>query len=475
MNEKVKVGVLSSTVLSVSLLTVMAATAVSPALSAISQAFPEASPGMVKMVLTLPSLVVIPVSLLSGVLSSRINKKTLVIIGMVLYLIFGVGGGFARTFTQLVIFRALFGIPIGLILPLSNTLIFDLIEKSKQHKMMGLSGSLSQLGGVFFVAFSGFLAAFSWKYSFGVYAIVLVILLMVVLFLPSMPAPAVSAKSVSRKGQAQLGWKLYAIAFLATMSSVCFFVVNTDLALFINKESNLFSSTVPLMASREEVEQSIAKGEVSESLIQNMALQHIVVRPESAFKEVIPHKQWIIVDGSKIYTISRDLQNQRLNVSASLGTSQMAGYALSLRGIPAIFAGLILAFMMRAFGRFILPFGAFIMALGYILLGFASNIHMVYASMIFIGLAGGLVTSPLMLYVPQAIPPSAMELGISIVSSAALLGQFLSPLVTNGLAQLFGNPTFQFKFFATGGILLTLCIVGLMYIFLMGRQPRETS
>ena len=82
---------LMPTILSISLLTVMASTAVSPALSSIKESFAGISDTSAKLVLTLPSLIMIPFSLLSGWLSARMNKKTLVLLGMLLYLIMGVG------------------------------------------------------------------------------------------------------------------------------------------------------------------------------------------------------------------------------------------------------------------------------------------------------------------------------------------------------------------------------------------------
>jgi MFS family permease len=229
------------------------------------------------------------------------------------------------------------------------------------------------------------------------------------------------------------------------------------------------------MSSKEEVNDCIATGFVNESLVNSMAKQDIKISTNSSFKEVVPHQQWIIIDGFKIYTITKDAQKQELNVRTSLGTSQMAGYALSLRGIPAIFAGLILAFVLRTLGMYLLPSGSIIMAIGYFMLGFAPNIYIVYASMLFIGLAGGLVTSPLMLLIPKVLKTGAITLGISIVSSAALLGQFLSPIVTNGLAILFGNHSYQFKFFATGGMLLFLTIAGLIYLFFTRKQQVATN
>lgn len=61
--------------LSISLLTIMAGAAVAPGLGEITKAFPGESQTMIKLVLSLPPLFIVPFSILSGILSSRVSKK----------------------------------------------------------------------------------------------------------------------------------------------------------------------------------------------------------------------------------------------------------------------------------------------------------------------------------------------------------------------------------------------------------------
>jgi hypothetical protein len=173
-----------SSILSISLLTVMASAAISPALAKIHQAFVGTDPTMIKLVLTLPSLFIIPFSLLSGWLASRMKKKYVLLIGLIIYFLGGVGGGFARNIKELLIIRAFFGIGAGLIIPLSTSLIADFFEGEERTKMMGYSGSVSHFGGVIFLLLSGWLACMSWRYTFGVYALSFLIILMVLVWLP---------------------------------------------------------------------------------------------------------------------------------------------------------------------------------------------------------------------------------------------------------------------------------------------------
>ena len=132
-----------TSILSISLLTVMASAAISPALAKISQAFPGTDPTLIKLILTLPSLLIVPFSLLGGWLATRMKKKQILLIGLVIYFLGGVGGGLANSVPQLLVIRALFGVGVGLIIPLSISLIADFCQKEERARIMGLSGSVS--------------------------------------------------------------------------------------------------------------------------------------------------------------------------------------------------------------------------------------------------------------------------------------------------------------------------------------------
>ena len=114
--EKKYSKMLIPSILSVSVLTIMAPTAVSPALAAIRDAFPHISETaairdafphisetQAKLVLTLPTLVMMPVGLYSARLTARIDKKKLLLTGMTLFLVFGVAGGFVNDFRLLLL------------------------------------------------------------------------------------------------------------------------------------------------------------------------------------------------------------------------------------------------------------------------------------------------------------------------------------------------------------------------------------
>jgi MFS family permease len=453
MNKKM----LKPSILSISLLTIMASTAVSPALNEIKTAFPGILDTDVKMVLTLPALIMIPFSLLSGWFASRFSKKKILYVGLGIYLVFGIGGGFAQTFTQLLIIRGFLGIAIGLLMPLSSSLIFDFFDGTARNKMMGLSGSTNQLGGVLFLAVAGILASYSWRYTFGVYLLAFVTLLFVIFWLPTEAKPqAVKSKN---KEKVKLGTGIFGIAFLAMMAMIVFFVASTDLALFVEDERPVFSNSTKLFSSQEELQTALSTGKVTDYTIQCFKNEGITLSPQTTFKEIEKGKQWKFTDIEKEYTIKK--VDNKLVVYSGIGTSRIAGYALSLMGIPAILAGFLLSFLLGRLKNYLMPLAAGIMALGYYLLSISDSTAFIFLSVLFIGFAGGTLSPPLMLMIPKVVTPNARTLGIAIVSSSILFGQFISPLFMRGATTLFGNDTFRFRFQFLAVFIASAAVIGL--------------
>lgn len=223
---------LKPTILSLSLLTVMSGAAVAPALARISAAFPMTHPTSIKLILTLPAVFIIIFSLLSGRLIDYMSKRRLLIFGLVIYLVGGVSGGFADRFEFLLVARALLGIGVGLIMPLSTGLIADFYTGEERGKLMGYSTAASNFGGIIATLSSGLLAAYSWRYSFGVYGASLVVLLLVLFFLPIPKAQSRRERKKSALPKAVYGWA--ACAFLLMLA---FYAIPVNLAIFLERNS----------------------------------------------------------------------------------------------------------------------------------------------------------------------------------------------------------------------------------------------
>ncbi len=175
---------LKATILSISLLTIMANAAIAPAISVISKHFSEIDVIYVKMLITFPAIFIIPISLMSGKLVSKFRKKSLVTFGVIMYLIGGLGAFFLTDFWLVFGSRGVLGIGVGILTPLAVGLIADYYEGVERSKMMGYATSFNNLGGIIATVFAGFLSTIAWNYPFLVYILGFYVLYMIIRFLP---------------------------------------------------------------------------------------------------------------------------------------------------------------------------------------------------------------------------------------------------------------------------------------------------
>lgn len=381
---------LMPSILSVSLLTIMAPTAISPALAAIRDAFPQISATQAKLVLTLPTLIMMPLGLYSARLTARIDKKKLLLVGMTLFLVFGVAGGFVNDFRLLLLMRVLFGIGLGIMTPLSTSLIFDFApDPGRRSKLLGIQGASNQLGGLVFMSLSGVLANISWRYSFLCYAFVIVSIVLTTFFLPSIP-PLQPKESAAGSGEQRLNKKLFILAFFAMMIFACYFVINTDLALFMDVEG--------------------------------------------------------------------------------IGDAEECGYALSLMRIPAIVAGVMLAWIMRKLKDWTMSFASVIMAAGYLIIAASHSYGILMVGCLIVGLGGGFALPPISLFLPRIVTPRQRTLGVAIIMSVAQLGQFISPLYTDLFVNSSDPESSRMRFVVSA---ITTIVIGLMILAFARTLPKK--
>ncbi len=172
-------------ILSLSLLTVMAGAAVAPALGIIQQYFATVQPVLVQMIISIPAIFIVITNLIFPALCRRLPTKTLLMIGLFLYTVGGcVAGLFDHIFLVLAA-RALVGVGVGIIMPLSTGLLAFYFPAAEQERLMGYSSAMNQMGGVIATLLSGMLATISWRASFLVYGLGLLCILLCGLLLPN--------------------------------------------------------------------------------------------------------------------------------------------------------------------------------------------------------------------------------------------------------------------------------------------------
>lgn len=226
-----KKTMLKAAVLSISLL-MLAATAASPALADISKAFPDASPSTIGLIVSLPSLLMIPTTLLCGKLSSSIRKTRLLYFGVTMYTIGGVGPSFCDNLSLILTFRGILGIGLGFIGTLASGFIADFFEGAERAAMMGLQSAMVSIGSIVTTLIAGFLSAINWHYTFFVYFIGLGVLLLTFFKLPEPPKVEVRGDE-----KQSLGFPIYGISALFLIYSLLLFSFFTNIAMVVTSEN----------------------------------------------------------------------------------------------------------------------------------------------------------------------------------------------------------------------------------------------
>lgn len=154
-------------------LTMLANTVIAPALPRIAEAFSASDPKGVhtRLLLTAPALVTIFAAPLAGFIGDRWKRLPVLIMGMLLFALFGTAGLWLNDLDHLLISRLLLGIPVGMMLATTSSLFGDYYTGQARTRAMGFQGMANSLGGMVFIASGGILSGISWRYPFAVYGI----------------------------------------------------------------------------------------------------------------------------------------------------------------------------------------------------------------------------------------------------------------------------------------------------------------
>lgn len=177
---RVKVGIYLCAIL------MMGVIAVSSNIANIIAAFPEANQTTVTTYLiSIPCLIVIPMTLITGRLMRSIPKKTLMLIGVLLWLVGGVLPFFMNSLNMILVMRVIFGIGLGMVQSLCAALVVENFEDSNERgKIMGNMTAFQMLGAIIFSLVAGNLGTISWHVAFLVHLMAIISLIATIVCIP---------------------------------------------------------------------------------------------------------------------------------------------------------------------------------------------------------------------------------------------------------------------------------------------------
>ena len=125
--------------------------AVAPALADIMAANPTVAPTTILLIQTMPYAAAIFMAPIYGAISRKIKKRTLALAAIATFIVFGAAPFFLSGSIPVIIFcRAMFGVAIGVLVPMAVGLCTDFFEGKERASMIGLVQAVAYIGGMVF-------------------------------------------------------------------------------------------------------------------------------------------------------------------------------------------------------------------------------------------------------------------------------------------------------------------------------------
>ncbi|MEO7394375.1 MAG: MFS transporter [Chitinophagaceae bacterium] len=223
---------LKLTLLLVSSLTIMSVITISPALPQMAKVFSNIKNAgfLVKLVLTIPALMIAIFSPITGRLIDKYGRLKILWLSLVLYAVSGAAGYFLNNLYHILISKAVLGISVGMSMTIVITLIADYFEGMERQKFVGLQIAFMSMGGILFIGLGGVLADIGWRYPFLIYLFSLLVLPLAVMFLEE---PKVGEKR-NQSGQPINAPKIIWMLFFNTMFMwIVFFLIPVQIPFYL--------------------------------------------------------------------------------------------------------------------------------------------------------------------------------------------------------------------------------------------------
>ena len=208
-----------------------------PVVSLISAEYPNISDTSIKMLTTIPSLMMVVMSLIAGSLTSKYPIKKIVVFASCFSLVGGLMPVFLPGFTVLLISRFVFGVGHGLIFPMASAIINQLFTGKQRDKIMGIRAGVGALIGAGYSAVAGVVGMISWRSSMACTAVVIPIALLIAWKCPenelSKSAAPKDAGGVKEKKLTTMTYVICLGLFFYNMLMITF---ATNLSLIISRD-----------------------------------------------------------------------------------------------------------------------------------------------------------------------------------------------------------------------------------------------
>lgn len=195
--------------------------------------------------MSIPALLIIITNLFFLNISRHFGTCQIALAGLMLYVIAGAGCFLADDIYLLLTLRALLGVSVGLVMPLSNGLLAYYYPPKQQAHLMGLSAAMNQMGGVVATLLAGLLAGIGWQWAFLVYLLGVFAIVMVVRYLPDEHLGSANKRGIPFQPRQLLKFHPSVNGMLLLM--MIFFIYPTNFAITAHEQMGLGLHTTTLI------------------------------------------------------------------------------------------------------------------------------------------------------------------------------------------------------------------------------------
>ncbi len=156
-----------------------------PLITKISEDFTDASLFSLNFVISGCGVAAIIASIFTGILMKYFDKRNLIIAGTVIFSVGGIAGAFSPNITFLAVTRTIDAISDGILTTVTSTLIAQLWKSEKERSdIAGWYNAVSCIFGAFMSIAAGYLAVYSWRFSFLINGVSIIGTIFCILFIP---------------------------------------------------------------------------------------------------------------------------------------------------------------------------------------------------------------------------------------------------------------------------------------------------
>lgn len=213
----------------------MGAMAIASGLAVIGEHFGDVPQTSIQLLITIPCMIIIVANPVFGKLQEYVPIKTLILIGVMCFLLGGIAPAFLSSFPLILVCRGIVGVGVAAAQVLSSSMVAANFEGEERAKVMGQLSSAQMLGCAVMVFVSGYLAMMGWNMTFYVHLIAIISLVCVAAFLPDIKpmraAEGGTAEKIDISGA--YGWALtmfvYFISGLTLATYLAFVIMEKNL------------------------------------------------------------------------------------------------------------------------------------------------------------------------------------------------------------------------------------------------------